>query len=164
MNLFHIHSHYVLTTTIYIQAYTHWCLLHCCYTCSHVHLHIIGCNANGCSGIDSNTRNTIGGNKCLITPRKVDALCKKQIANIVSGYSRHVLAITKSGKIYSWGCNGSDQLGHGSNTPSPNPNPTTIAKLDQFQVKQVACGSKHSMALTTDGKVLYVLVNTYFQI
>ena len=119
----------------------------------HVCLLYVGSNNRGCSGIDNNSRDAIGGNKCFISPRKVDALCKQQITNIVSGSSQQVLAITKPGKVYSWGYNSNGELGHGSTTPSPNPNPTKIAKLDQFQVKQVTCGYNHSMALTRDGKV-----------
>ena len=81
------------------------------------------------------------------------ALCKIQITNIVFGGNRHILAITESGQVYSWGYNGNGELGHGTTSPTTNPTPTKIAKLEQFQVKQVACGSSHSMALTRDGKV-----------
>ena len=123
----------------------------------------VGCNNHGCSGIDTKTHDAIGGNKCCISPRKVEALCKQQIINIASGNSRHVLAITKSGRIYSWGYNDYYALGHGTNTPSSNPSPTKIDKLCQFQVKQVACGSGHSMALTKDGKV-HIVIHKYMYI
>ena len=124
--------------------------------CMHIFL---GSNANGCSGIDNNSCSAIGGDKCCITPRKVDALCKIQITNIVCGGYRHILAITKSGQIYSWGYNSNGELGHGS-TSSVNPAPTKIAKLEQFQVKQIACGYHHSMALTKDGKVFLLCTHT----
>ena len=114
----------------------------------------VGNNTNGCSGVDGNSCNAIGGNKCIITPRKVEALCEKQITNIASGANAFVLAVDKSGKVYSWGYNGSHELGHGSNPPNATYTPTIITKLDQFQVQQVACGNGHSMALTSDGKVL----------
>ena len=91
----------------------------------------------------------------MITCRKVDALCKKEITKIVCSNNRHVLAITKSGKVYSWGYNASGELGHGTTSPNVNSNATVISKLDQFRVKQVACGSGHSVALTRDGKVLW---------
>ena len=110
-------------------------------------------NVYGCSGIDTTKRDTVGGDKCCIAPRKVDGLCKKELVSIVSSCNPHVLAITKSGKVYSWGHNGNCDLGHGTSSPSPNPTPTIITKLEQFQVKQVACGCSHSMALTSDGKV-----------
>ena len=61
--------------------------------------------------------------------------------------------------MYSWGCNGHGQLGHGTTSPGVNPAPTKIAKLEQIQVKQVACGYYHSMALTRDGKVLHTYVS-----
>ena len=115
----------------------------------------IGTNNNGCSGIDSNTRGGIGGNSCMITCRKVDALCKKEITKIVCSNNRHVLAITKSGKVYSWGYNGNGELGHGTTSPNVNSNATVISKLDQFRVKQIACGYSHSVVLTRDGKVLW---------
>lgn len=113
----------------------------------------VGSNTSGCSGIDNTARNTIGGEKCIITPRKIEALCKKQIANIVCGAASFVLAVTESGKVYSWGYNSNYELGHGSNPPNAIYIPTIITNLNQFQVKQVACGSDHSMALTGDGKV-----------
>ena len=125
----------------------------------------IGNNSNGCSGIDNTTHNAIGGKKCIITSRIVEALCKKQITNIVCGSASFVLAVTESGKVYSWGYNGNYELGHGSNPPNANYIPTIITNLNQFQVKQVACGSDHSMALTEDGKVLlhefFVIVYMY---
>jgi len=128
-----------------------------------MHVYYIGINNNGCSGIDTKIHDAIGGKKCYISPRKVDALCKQQIINIASGGNSHVFAITKSGRIYSWGYNGSFELGHGTNTPNPNPSPTKIDKLCQFQVKQVACGSGHSMALTKDGKV-HIVIHKYMYI
>ena len=118
-----------------------------------MHVDNTGTNAHGCSGIDTTKRDTVGGDKCCITPRKVDGLCKKELVSIMSGWYPHVLAITKSGKVYSWGYNSNYELGHGTSSPSPNPTPTIITKLEQYQVKQVACGYNHSMALTSDGKV-----------
>ena len=72
-----------------------------------------------------------------------------------------ILAVTESGKVYSWGVNSNQELGHGSNLPNAAYIPTIITKLDEFQVQQVACGSNHSMALTNDGKVL---LHTYIVI
>ena len=129
-----------------------------CIIFLHFHISTVGSNNNGCSGIDNTSCNTIGGNKCCITCRKVKPLCKQQITNIVCGGNRHILAITKSGKVYSWGYNGNGELGHDTCSPSTNPAPTIIAKLNQYQVKQVACGSSHSIALTRDGKVRTICV------
>ena len=131
-----------------------FCPISSCALCRlFIFLPYTGTNNSGCSGIDTTTCNTVGGDKCCITPRKVNSLCKKQLVSIVSGISRHVLALTKSGKVYSWGYNSHSELGHGTTTPNPNPIPTIITKLEQYQVKQVACGANHSMALTNDGKV-----------
>ena len=114
-----------------------------------------GSNSNGCSGIDTSNFKATCDFQYFNTRRKVDSLCKKQLVSISSGIGPHVLAITKSGKVYSWGYNSNYELGHGTSSPSPNPTPTIITKLEQYQVKQVACGHYHSVALTSDGKVCY---------
>ncbi|XP_065899129.1 RCC1 and BTB domain-containing protein 1-like isoform X2 [Dysidea avara] len=116
-------------------------------------VYTIGSNKYGCSGIDTSKCDVICGSQYFTTLRKVDSLCNKQLVSIASGFGPHVLAVTKSGKVYSWGYNANNELGHGTNTPNPNPIPTIITKLEQYQVKQVACGHYHSVALTNDGKV-----------
>lgn len=61
--------------------------------------------------------------------------------------SRHSLALTRSGEIYSWGANGQGQLGQGDTQDRNVP----LAVLHQFtraRVTQIAAGAEHSMALS----------------
>ncbi|CAB3377164.1 Hypothetical predicted protein [Cloeon dipterum] len=53
-------------------------------------------------------------------PRKVPGLEGITIKRIVCGYS-HALALTNDGKVYSWGWNGSGQLGNGTKQRSHEP-------------------------------------------
>ena len=57
-----------------------------------------------------------------------------------------------AGDVYSWGHNGYCQLGNGSTNQGATPSLVTTNLIGK-KVIQVACGSHHSMALTTDGEV-----------
>ncbi|XP_035769864.1 RCC1 and BTB domain-containing protein 1-like, partial [Neolamprologus brichardi] len=56
------------------------------------------------------------------------------------------------GHLFAWGHNGYSQLGNGSTNPGLSPVLIT-ANLQNKKVKEVSCGSHHSMALTLDGEV-----------
>lgn len=78
-----------------------------------------GNNKNGCLGLGNDTS--------IQKPTKVVELCGKQIINITYGYS-HVLAITKSGDIYSWGYNDFGQLGNGTTINNNKPKVRIVIK------------------------------------
>ena len=54
-------------------------------------VYAMGNNVNGCLGI-GNTNSTL-------YPRKVEALCKKNIKTFAYGNGSHVLALTKEGEV-----------------------------------------------------------------
>ncbi|CAH1803231.1 unnamed protein product, partial [Owenia fusiformis] len=56
------------------------------------------------------------------------------------------------GEVYSWGHNGYCQLGNGSTNQCTTPTHVTT-NLQGKVVVQVACGSHHSLALTSEGEV-----------
>ncbi|KAL8593917.1 hypothetical protein ACOMHN_032338 [Nucella lapillus] len=58
---------------------------------------------------------------------------------------------TPGGEVWSWGHNGYCQLGNGSS--SHGVQPVSISFYISHEVKSVACGSHHSMALTAEGEV-----------
>lgn len=82
----------------------------------------------------------------------VESLSKKGIESFAYGSGPHVLAITKEGELYSWGHNGYCQLGNGGTNQGLSPGLIT-SNLIGRKVIEVACGSHHSMALTSDGEV-----------
>ncbi|WP_456047875.1 RCC1 domain-containing protein [Actinomadura harenae] len=73
------------------------------------------------------------------------------VTRVAAGFG-HTLALTPDGRVLVWGTNRSGQLGPGSNdiqkTPIQNDLPTGVT------VTQLAAGSSHSLALTSDGRVL----------
>jgi len=58
------------------------------------------------------------------------------------------------GDVFSWGHNGYCQLGNGNTNQGTIPTLVSI-NLSGRRVVQVACGSHHSMVLTSDGEVLW---------
>ena len=66
--------------------------------------------------------------------------------------SFHMVGVSREGDLLSWGCGKNGRLGHG-NTDSIT-NPQNIEKaLFSKNVQDVACGSYHTIVLTTEGDV-----------
>ncbi|GFG32082.1 hypothetical protein Cfor_08566 [Coptotermes formosanus] len=104
----------------------------------------IGSNAAGCLGL--------GDLQSTLYPKKVEALCNKNVKGFAYGSGPHVIAFTETGEVYSWGHNGYCELGNGSSNQCLFPTPIG-ANLSGKEVIEVACGSHHSLALTKDGEV-----------
>ncbi|KAH9318592.1 hypothetical protein KI387_020361, partial [Taxus chinensis] len=75
------------------------------------------------------------------------------ISQIFAGYYNSA-AISGEGVVYVWGSNFSGQLGLGKNAPKKVCIANEIEPLNGLQIKTIALGSEHSLALTEDGKVL----------
>ncbi|MEV4255092.1 Ig-like domain repeat protein [Spirillospora sp. NPDC049652] len=75
-----------------------------------------------------------------------------RITQAATGYT-HTLALTSDGRVLSWGGNTYGQLGIGS-TAGPETTPVEVELPDGVTVTQVACGWAHSVALSSDGRVL----------
>jgi alpha-tubulin suppressor-like RCC1 family protein len=96
-----------------------------------------GDNNYGCLGL--------GHNNAVKEPQIVNQLCDQQIIDISYGCG-HVLALTKSGKCFSWGRNSYGQLGNG--TQIDENTPKIITALHYENVVQIVCSSVHSLVLT----------------
>jgi alpha-tubulin suppressor-like RCC1 family protein len=72
-----------------------------------------------------------------------------QISGPVSSYSnfKHVLAVTQTGELYSWGLNNQGQLGDG--TKINRSSPTQVGALTNWSL--VNAGREMSLAIKTDG-------------
>ena len=106
----------------------------------------LGCNSTGCLGLGEPATSTLQA-------RKVDVLCGKAIVAFEYGSGPHVLALTKTGEVFSWGSNGYCALGNGS-TNHPGLIPAQVSgSLVGRVVTRVACGSNHSIALTETGDI-----------
>jgi len=84
-----------------------------------------------------------------LTPYRVKGFNGEKVKTIACG-SYHLMAITESGKLFSWGLNDYGQLGYNSTTSSSN-----IPKLIEIGIfiKKIACGLKHSLLLSSDGVI-----------
>lgn len=86
------------------------------------------------------------------------------IKAIAAGY-RHSLALRTDGSVRAWGHNSSGQLGDGTNTSSNTPvSVKTRSGALLGEVKAVAGGGEHSLALKTDGTVRSWGENLYGQV
>ncbi|CAJ0958936.1 unnamed protein product [Ranitomeya imitator] len=103
-----------------------------------------GQNCSNCLGT--------GDNQSTMTPRRLDILCGKKITGICYGSGPHVLVCTEDGELYAWGHNGYNQLGNGNTVQGIVPVQICVDVLPK-RVVQVACGSHHSMVLTSNGEV-----------
>lgn len=101
---------------------------------------------------------TVSDRKPLVLPVRVIRSDGKPLSDIVqisAGYNFN-LALDASGGVWAWGANEQAQLGLGAQTPASQ---FTAVRLAQgvgglpSNIKMVAAGGLHALALTEDGKV-----------
>ncbi|XP_076633723.1 RCC1 and BTB domain-containing protein 1-like isoform X2 [Colletes latitarsis] len=107
-------------------------------------VYAVGNNTNGCLGT--------GDTDNIQSPKKIKALCDKDIKTFAYGKGPHVLALTMDGQVYSWGHNSYYELGNGSTVLGLTPILVEANLKDKFIVA-IACGGHHSLALTDEGMV-----------
>uniref|UniRef100_A0A674JNB3 RCC1 and BTB domain containing protein 1 n=1 Tax=Terrapene triunguis TaxID=2587831 RepID=A0A674JNB3_9SAUR len=116
---------------------------------------VFGLNCSNCLGT--------GDNQSTIVPKKLEALCGKKINNLSYGSGPHVILSTEDGEVYAWGHNGYSQLGNGTTNQGITPIQVCTNLLIK-RVIEVACGSHHSMALSSDGDVSLIFSYLTFSI
>ncbi|KAL2310884.1 hypothetical protein Nmel_002563 [Mimus melanotis] len=155
------------------------------YTTENDEVFVLGMNCSGCLGT--------GDMQSTIEPRRLDSLCGKKIACLSYGSGPHVVLATEEyvllyydyddiilldlwstlcepalfiflveGEVYTWGHNAYSQLGNGTTNHGFVPCQVSTNLVNK-KVIEVACGSHHSMVLTSDGE-LFPLLNIYFEL
>lgn len=81
------------------------------------------------------------------------------LEQIFCGYD-HLIALTESGEVYSWGVNHCGQLGLGDNFNQDIPQKLLSLK----KVKQIACGAGYTMALTQSCEIYVWGLNEFQQL
>ncbi|XP_077468391.1 RCC1 and BTB domain-containing protein 2 isoform X1 [Stigmatopora argus] len=104
----------------------------------------LGTNCSSCLGL--------GDLQSTIEPRRIDLLCGKKIVSLSYGTGPHVVVATSDGEVYAWGHNGYSQLGNGTTIHGLIP-ALVSTNLQNKRITEVACGSHHTIALTTEGEV-----------
>ena len=74
----------------------------------------------------------------------------------------HSVLLTSKGQVLTCGMSQSGQLGHGDTTAKANP--TIIDIFSDMTITDIACGSRHTVLLTSDGDVYAFGCNTCKQV
>ncbi|KAI8370326.1 regulator of chromosome condensation 1/beta-lactamase-inhibitor protein II [Radiomyces spectabilis] len=81
-------------------------------------------------------------------PMPLKVLDDKEIVDVACG-GMHSIALTKSGQLWSWGCNDQRALGRSGEEYEPG----LVENLDEVHVVKVVCGDSVSVALSSEGHV-----------
>lgn len=95
-------------------------------------------------------------------PQQVTGLDAYHISQVACGVS-HSIALNQWGQIFTWGSDHNGQVGHqlGQQIQAT---PKILKPLATLHVVQIACGQKHSIALTTGGQIYAWGANDYGQL
>jgi len=86
--------------------------------------------------------------KSINSPTKIEDLAGEDIIDISCG-DNFAGAITRSGKVYTWGFGNEGQLGHGDKTDQIIPRAMTFESIP----KLISCGGAHTAILTQTNEV-----------
>ncbi|KAI8508669.1 E3 ubiquitin-protein ligase herc2, partial [Branchiostoma belcheri] len=85
-------------------------------------------------------------------PRQLSSLSQYVVRKVsVHSGGRHAMALTVDGKVFSWGEGDDGKLGHFSRMNCDKPR--LIEALKSKRVRDIACGSSHSAAVTSNGEL-----------
>lgn len=88
--------------------------------------------------------------KSVNTPQQIEYLAGEEIIDISCG-DNFAGAVSRSGKVYTWGFGNEGQLGHGDKTDQTVPRAMNLAVIP----RQIACGGAHTAVLTQSNE-LYI--------
>lgn len=89
-----------------------------------------------------------GDNGWKYVPRIIQSLTGQVVAHVTCG-SYHTAAVTTDGALYTWGGGMYGKLGHGNEAGCSTPK--RVDGLAGLIVAQIACGSRHTVALVSTG-------------
>ena len=96
--------------------------------------------------------------KTSLNPKSIGNLpIRGAVAATIACGSYHSFAVDQKGRVFSWGLNNFDQLGIENQAGDGGATlirPQLVQSLADHEVSQVAGGEHHSLACTTDGKLL----------
>lgn len=108
-------------------------------------------------GVGEYGRLGIGGSSNAELPASIEALISETVVQVTAGNS-HSIALTKSGKMYTWGRNDAGQLGHADSyidIYSMEEFPRLIESpfLEGHNIIQVAAGNRRCVAISREGSL-----------
>lgn len=103
-------------------------------------------------GEGTNGRLGLGHNCNVSVPRQVPVLHQYVVKKVaVHSGGKHALALTLDGKVFSWGEGEDGKLGHGNRLTMDKPK--MIESLRAKKIRDIACGSSHSSAISSSGEL-----------
>lgn len=103
-------------------------------------------------GEGTNGRLGLGHNFNVSSPRKLPILSQYVVKKVaVHSGGKHAMALTLDGKVFSWGEGEDGKLGHNNRITLDKPK--LIEALRSKRVRDIACGSSHSAAITSSGEL-----------
>eukprot|EP01024_Parvocaulis_polyphysoides_P009013 TRINITY_DN12734_c0_g1_i2.p1 TRINITY_DN12734_c0_g1~~TRINITY_DN12734_c0_g1_i2.p1 ORF type:complete len:432 (-),score=48.71 TRINITY_DN12734_c0_g1_i2:202-1497(-) len=103
-------------------------------------------------GRNQNGQLGLGHSFDQFNPNPVPALKNKRIKEAACG-AEHTIAVCEDGEVYGWGWGQYGNLGDGERHDRWQP--TKVKGLEGIQLRQISCGWRHNLALSTEG-VIYV--------
>nr|XP_009404858.1 PREDICTED: ultraviolet-B receptor UVR8 [Musa acuminata subsp. malaccensis] len=85
-----------------------------------------------------------------LTPEKVTSIKGENMVLVACGW-RHTIAVSSSGNLYTYGWSKYGQLGHGDFEDHLSPH--LLEALKDSCISQISGGWRHTMALTSDGRL-----------
>jgi hypothetical protein len=89
------------------------------------------------------------GNQSI--PKKVNGCLESKKVVFIASNGEHTACITEDGDTYTWGEGEYGRLGHGDETSRSTPK--LVDGLVGKKAKEVACGGRHTIVLTENGRV-----------
>ncbi|CAH1793710.1 unnamed protein product, partial [Owenia fusiformis] len=96
-------------------------------------------------------------------PKLVKFPVPYSIIQVVCGYD-HCLALTKDGRVFTWGSNSHGQLGLGGSSSANQTSPCELVSLKGLPVAQIAASGYHSMILSRSGALFGFGKNSFGQL
>ncbi|XP_020805471.1 probable E3 ubiquitin-protein ligase HERC2 [Drosophila serrata] len=103
-------------------------------------------------GEGTNGRLGLGVTHNVPLPHQLPVLHQYVVKKVaVHSGGKHALALTLDGKVFSWGEGEDGKLGHGNRTTLDKPR--LVEALRAKKIRDVACGSSHSAAISSQGEL-----------
>ncbi|XP_017138352.1 probable E3 ubiquitin-protein ligase HERC2 [Drosophila miranda] len=103
-------------------------------------------------GEGTNGRLGLGVTHNVPLPHQLPVLHQYVVKKVaVHSGGKHALALTLDGKVFSWGEGEDGKLGHGNRTTLDKPR--QVETLRSKKIRDVACGSSHSAAISSQGEL-----------
>lgn len=103
-------------------------------------------------GEGTNGRLGLGVTHNVPLPHQLPVLHQYVVKKVaVHSGGKHALALTLDGKVFSWGEGEDGKLGHGNRTTLDKPR--LLEALRAKKIRDIACGSSHSAAISSQGEL-----------